>query len=165
MADFHYAVEIQAPPSRVWAVLLDVERWPLWTTSVTRVKRMEIGPLTLGSHTRIYQPRLSPAVWKVTSLDEAHHTFSWSARTIGTKILAMHEVVKLGTGCRVTLELHYSGILGGLMSRLLRDLNWDYLKREGTGLKRYCEAAVSWPADPKPDTKSSPSHKPIARSG
>jgi hypothetical protein len=161
MADFRYAVEIQAPPSRVWSVLLDVERWPQWTTSVARVKRLEIGPLTLGSRTRIYQPRLSAAVWKVTALDEAHRSFSWSARTIGTKVLAVHQVEKYGTGCRVTLELYYSGILGALMSRLLRELNLDYLKREATGLKRYCEAAVSWPAD----AKSNPSHKPIARSG
>ena len=159
MADFRYVVEIQAPLSRVWTVLLDVERWPQWTTSVTRVKRMEVGPLTLGSRTRIFQPRLSSAVWKVTSLDQARHSFSWSAHTIGTKIQAVHQVEKFGTGCRVALGLYYSGLLGPLMSRLLRDLNWDYLKREGTGLKRYCEAAVSWPADTRPNPR------PIARSG
>jgi uncharacterized membrane protein len=159
MADFRYVVEIQAPPSRVWSVLLDVERWPEWTTSVIRVKRMDFGPLTLGSRTRIQQPRLAPAVWKVTSLDEVQHTFSWASRATGTRIVAVHLVEKHGTGSRVTLSLFYSGVLGPLMARLLRRLNLDYLEREGTGLKRYCEAAVSWPANPKP------SAKPIARSG
>jgi uncharacterized membrane protein len=159
MADFRYVVEIQAPPSRVWSVLLDVERWPEWTTSVARVKRLDLGPLTLGSCTRIDQPKLSSAVWKVTSLDEQRHTFAWSTRTIGTKILGVHQVERHGTGCRVTLDLYYSGLLGSLISRLLRDLNRDYLQREGTGLKRFCEAAVSWPVEAKPTAK------PIARSG
>ena len=63
MSDFRYEVEIRVSPARVWAVLLDVERWPEWTTSVTRVQRMDLGPLTLGSRTRIWQPRLMPAVW------------------------------------------------------------------------------------------------------
>jgi hypothetical protein len=159
MADFRFVVEIQAPPSRVWSVLLDVERWPQWTTSVTRVKRMDFGPLTLGSRTRIYQPRLSPAVWKVTSLDEAQHTFSWTARAIGARILAVHQVEEFGAGSRVTLSLFYSGALGGLLARILRNLNLDYLEREGTGLKDYCEATITRPADTKSGAK------PIARSG
>lgn len=164
MADFHYVVEVQAPPSRVWSVLLDVESWPEWTTSVTRVKRMDFGPLTLGSRTRIYQPRLSPAVWKVISLDESQYAFSWATRIVGTRILAVHQVDKLGTGSRVTLSLFYAGMLSGIMSRMLRDLNRDYLEREAIGLKRFCEAAVSWPAGTRPYT-SRPSSKPIARSG
>jgi hypothetical protein len=159
MANFRYVVEIQAPTSRVWSVLLDVERWPEWTTSVTRAKRMDIGPLTLGSRTRIYQPRLASAVWKITSLDEAKHSFSWTTRVIGARILAVHEIEKLGTGSRVTLSLFYSGILGRSMARLFRDINWDYLQREGAGLKSHCEAAVSWPAAAKAGAT------PIARSG
>jgi hypothetical protein len=159
MADFRYVVEIQAPPSRVWAVLLDVERWTEWTTSVTSAKRMDLGPLTLGSRTRICQPRLAPAMWKVTSIDEAQHTFAWDTRTLGARILAVHKVDKHGTGSRVTLSLFFSGILGGIMSRLFRYLNRDYLEREATGLKRFCEAAASWPSTPKTETKH------IARSG
>jgi hypothetical protein len=160
MTDFRYVVEVQAPPSRVWSVLVEVEEWPKWTTSVTRVKRMDFGPLTLGSRTRIYQPRLSPAVWKVTSLDAAQHTFSWTARSIGVRVHALHQVEKLGTGSRVTVSLVYSGVFGRLAARLLRNLTRDYLEREGNGLKRYCEAAVvSRPASPKPNSK------PIARSG
>ena len=45
MSDFRHVVEIRAAPAHVWSVLLDVEHWPDWTTSVTKVKRMDIGPL------------------------------------------------------------------------------------------------------------------------
>jgi len=154
MADFRYVIEIQAPPSRVWAALLDVERWPEWTTSVTSARRMDLGALTLGSRTRICQPRLRTAVWKVTSIDEARHSFAWDTRILGARILAVHKVEKQGVGSRVTLSLFFSGILGGIISRLFRDLNRDYLEREATGLKRFCEAAASWPADTKPNAKS-----------
>jgi uncharacterized membrane protein len=164
MADFRYVVEIQAPPSRVWSVLLDVERWPDWNTSVARVKRMDFGPLTLGSRTRIYQPRLSPAVWKMTSLDESQRAFCWTTRTIGTRILAVHQVEKLGTGSRVTLSLAYAGLLGSFTASLLRNINREYLQREGDGLKRYCEAAVSWPAGTMPATSKAKAN-PFARSG
>jgi hypothetical protein len=147
MSNFQYVVEIKATPARVWATLLDVEQWPQWTSSVTSVKRMDLGPLTLGSRTRIVQPKLSPCVWKVTSLDEPKRIFAWTARTFGVKIVAYHQVEQLSNGgSRVTLFLHYAGLLGAFTARLMRNLNWDYLQREGNGLKKRCETLISWPA-------------------
>ena len=87
-------------------MLLDVERWPEWTTSVSKVQRMDIGPLTLGSRTRIWQPKLMPAVWQVTSLDEQRHIFAWTTHTFGIKIIARHQVDAIGARSRVTLSPH-----------------------------------------------------------
>ena len=120
--------------------MLDVEHWPEWNTAVTRVQRMDIGPLTLGSRTRIWQPKLMPAVWQVTSLDQNRRIFAWTTHTFGMKIIAYHQVDAVGPRSRVTLALHYSGFLGALMSRIYRDLNWDYLAREANGLRARCEA-------------------------
>ena len=140
MSDFRHVVEIHASPARVWSVLLDVEQWPEWTTSVTKVHRMDIGPLTLGSRTRIWQPKLAPAVWCVTSLDQKRRIFAWTARNLGVKIIARHQVDAIGNLSRVTLSLHYSGVLGAILARIYRDLNRDYLSREANGLRTYCEA-------------------------
>ena len=143
MSDFRQVVEIKVSPARVWSVLLEVERWPEWTTSVTRVQRMDIGPLTLGSRTRIWQPGLMPAVWKVTSLDEKRRLFVWTTHTFGIKIVARHQLEAVGAHSRVTLSLNYSGLLGAIMARIYRDVNWDFIAREANGLRARCEASVA----------------------
>ena len=143
MSDFHHVVEIRVSPADVWKVLLDVERWPEWTTSVSKVQRMDIGPLTLGSRTRIWQPKLMPAVWQVTSLDEQRRIFAWTTHTFGIKIVGRHQVDAVGARSRVTLSLNYTGVVGAVLARAYRDLNWDYLAREANGLRTRCEAPVT----------------------
>ena len=142
MSDFRHVVEIKVSPARVWSVLLDVEHWPEWTTSVTRVQRMDVGPLTLGSRTRIWQPKLMPAVWQVTSLDEKRRIFAWTTHPFSIKIVGRHQVEAVDAHSRVTLSLDYSGPLGAIMARIYRDLNWDYIAREANGLRARCEAPV-----------------------
>ena len=142
MSDFRHIVEIHVSPPHVWNVLLDVEHWPEWTTSVSKIQRMDIGPLTLGSRTRIWQPRLLPAVWQVTSLDEGRHVFAWTTHILGIKIVARHQIDTIGAGSRVTLTLNYFGVVGGFLARAYRDLNVDYLAREANGLRGHCEAPV-----------------------
>jgi len=65
--DFAISVDIAAPPPVVWAVMRDVERWPEWTTTVTRIERLDSGPLTVGSRLRIRQPKLLPADWWIAA--------------------------------------------------------------------------------------------------
>ena len=46
---FQTVVEIAAMPEQVWPVMADVEKWPEWTASVTRVKLLTPGPLTTSA--------------------------------------------------------------------------------------------------------------------
>ena len=142
MSNFRHVVEIRVSPAHVWNVLLDVEHWPEWTTSVSKVQRMDIGHLTLGSRTRIWQPKLMPSVWQVTSLDERRHIFAWTTHTFGIKIVARHQVDAIGARSRVTLSLSYTGVVGAVLARAYRDLNWEYLTREANGIRGHCEAPV-----------------------
>ena len=138
MTDFAIAVEISAAPDRVWAVMSDIERWPEWTPTVTRVERLGRGPLAVGQRARILQPRLPRAVWRITAL-EPGRSFTWVTRSPGVVVTARHSVEPAGDGTRAHLALHFGGILGPLVARITRGLNTKYLGLEAAGLRQRSE--------------------------
>jgi uncharacterized protein YndB with AHSA1/START domain len=135
MTHFTISLDIAAPPERVWAVVADVERWPEWTPTVSQVTRLESGPLAPGSRARIRQPRLPPAVWRVSELVPGR-SFTWVNRSPGVRVIARHSVEPAGQGARITLSLDFAGILGPLVARWTRGLNQRYLALEAEGLSR-----------------------------
>lgn len=139
MAHFSITVDIQASPERVWAVLCDIERWPEWTSSVTSIERLDAGPFAVGSRVRIHQPKLRPAEWQVTELDEGSSSFTWVTRSPGIQVAGGHLVEAVGAGSRATLSLQFSGLLGPLVARFYRRLNERYLATEANGLKACSE--------------------------
>jgi uncharacterized membrane protein len=139
MTAFSVAVNINAPPQRVLAVLCDVERWPEWTSTVTHVQRLDRGPFAVGSSARILQPKLRPAVWQVTELDE-NRSFTWVTRAAGVRMTAGHFVEAQGGGSRAALSFEISGLLGPIVSRVYRGLIQQYVATEAQGLKRRSES-------------------------
>jgi hypothetical protein len=137
---FSVAVNINATPQRVLAVLCDVERWPEWTPTVTHVQRLDRGPFAVGSSARVLQPKLRPAVWQVTELDESR-SFTWVTRAPGVRMTASHLVEAQGEGSRAALSFAISGVLGPIVSRLYRGLIQQYVATEASGLKRRSESA------------------------
>jgi uncharacterized protein YndB with AHSA1/START domain len=140
MAEFHSTVDIQAPPARVWAVLLDVERWPEWTPTVTRVERLDSGPLVLGCRTRLHQPGLAPAIWQVTELDPDSLIFTWITRALGIAISGRHVVEPTPAGSRAALSVRISGLLGPIVTYLMRQRVQSYVAKEAEGLRRRSES-------------------------
>ncbi len=138
MTTFSIAVDIQASSDRVWAVLCDVERWPEWTSSMTTVRRMDDGPLILGSRAQVRQPKLLPAVWKVTELQEKRR-FAWVTRSPGVQLKGDHWIEANGARSTVKLSLQFSGLLAPLVARIYRSLSQRYLATEAEGLRKRCE--------------------------
>ena len=136
--DYRVSVEIAAPPERVWSVMADGARWPEWTASVTSVTRLDHGPLRIGSRARIRQPRVLPAVWRVTELHEGR-SFTWVTGSALVRATARHEVESIPSGTRATLSIRYSGLLGGLVGSFTSALNDRYLALEAAGLKARSE--------------------------
>jgi uncharacterized protein YndB with AHSA1/START domain len=138
---FEAVIDVNAPAERVFDVYTDVEHWPDWTRSVTRVERLDDGPFRVGSRARIRQPRLPVAVWEVTELVPGR-SFTWVARGPGVVTTGRHEISPTATGDRVGVRasLEQGGRLGPLLGRLTRGLTNRYLDMEVRGLKAHCEA-------------------------
>ena len=139
MVDFSIAVAIDAAPDRVWSVMRDVERWPEWTPTVRRIQRLDQGPLAVGSRVVVWQPKLPPAKWKVTELDDVRRSFTWETWSPGMRLQARHWVEETGKTSRATLSIRFSGLLGPLFARLTRNLNDRYLALEAKGLREWSE--------------------------
>jgi uncharacterized protein YndB with AHSA1/START domain len=136
------SIDVAAPPDRVWEVLVDVERWPEWTDSVTGVRPLDAGPLAVGSRVEVSQPRIPTGTYTVTTL-EPGRAFTWEQRQPGSRVTAHHECAPLpGGGTRVELRVVMTGVVGGVVGRLYRRLTERYLAMEAAGLKRRAEGTA-----------------------
>jgi uncharacterized membrane protein len=136
------SIDIDAPVERVWEVLRDVERWSEWTSTVTSVRRLDDGPLAVGSKARIEQPRIPPTEYAVTEL-EPGRSFTWVATGPGVRTTARHLLEDLGPGgTRVTLAVEQAGPVGVVMGRFYRRLTDRYLTAEAEGIKARSEGRV-----------------------
>ena len=133
-------IDIDAPPSRVWAIHEDLARCPEWTPTVTAVELIDAPPLRVGLRARLTQPGRGPAVWQVTRVSH-QRSFTWQTRAGGMTVAATHELEPRAEGARLTLTVQPSGLgalpfgwLAARASRTNRPL-------EAAGLQRRAEAA------------------------
>ena len=117
----------------------DVERWHEWTPTIRSIRRTNAGPFRIGACARVCQPKLPPADWIVTALDEGRE-FTWESRAPGVRVVARHHVEPSAEGSRVTLSIKYCGLIGNLFGRVTAGINRRYLALEADGLKRRAEA-------------------------
>ena len=110
-------VTIDAPVDEVWRLTLDVEAWPTMTPTMTKVVRLDEGPMQVGSSARVKQPRQSEAVWTVIHLEERRE-FTWQTHRMGLTMTGSHLMEPMGDKCRNTLRLDVDGPGAGLFGRL-----------------------------------------------
>lgn len=138
MPGLQHTVTIAAPPERVWAVVIDVERWPERIPTVEAVERLDDGPLVVGSRTRLEQPRLPSAVWTVTELaDESSYT--WESSSPGVTVTATHVVEPHPGGSRLVLTVTVSGPLSRIGWLMTRSLTTRYVATEAASIKSAAE--------------------------
>jgi uncharacterized membrane protein len=142
VAGLQHSVTITAPPERVWAVLIDVERWPERIPTVEAVERLDPGPLDLGSRTRLQQPRLPTAVWTVTELTDGA-SYTWKSTSPGVTVTASHAVEPHPDGSRLTLGITLSGWLSGVGWLMTRKLTKEYVETEAASITRAAEASAT----------------------
>jgi hypothetical protein len=139
MYTFKIVEDILAEPKTVFAVLCDVERWPNWTPTMTRVRRLEAGAFALGSRAEVLQPKLKPSVWTVSEF-VPDRNFTWRMSAPGVRLIAAHAVEASLPGCRVTLSIAVEGWLRSLVLLLYGRLINDYVVTDARSLKNHSEA-------------------------
>ena len=134
-------VEIDAPASVVWDVFSDVERWPEWTASVTRLVALDGPGIAVGKRFEIKQPRMPKLVWEVTEVTPGEG-WTWAQRSPGGTALARHQVIaESADRTRVRQQIDQRGPVGALVGVLLRRMTMRYLELEAAGLKARSEQA------------------------
>ena len=132
-------IEIDAPAGVVWDVFTDVERWPEWTESVTRIVALDGAGLAVGKRFAIKQPKLPRLVWEVTEFTPGT-SWTWVQRSPGGVTVARHDVVAVsGLRTRVAQRLEQRGPVGSLIALLMRSTTRRYLDLEAAGLKARSE--------------------------
>jgi uncharacterized protein YndB with AHSA1/START domain len=129
------SIEIDAPPSTVWDVFVDVERWPEWTASVDRLVALDGPGIEVGKRFEIDQPRMPTLVWQVTEV-EPGRSWTWVQRSPGGTTLASHVIEAVGDDrTLVRQRIDQRGPVGVTVGLLMRRLTRRYLELEAQGLK------------------------------
>lgn len=140
--EYELTVTIAAPLRRVWEILTDVERMPEWTASMTEVRRLDDGPLSVGRRTRILQPKMRPLVWTVTDLAR-ERSFVWTATTGGMLLTGGHYLTAGDGDVSARFTMRLSGGPAFLLGPLVKPRTRRYVRMEAEGLKRRCEESGS----------------------
>ncbi|MEX0750485.1 MAG: SRPBCC family protein [Dehalococcoidia bacterium] len=127
-------VHIAAPPERICHVMTDVERWPEWTSSVKAVRRIDDGPLRIGSSAEIELRGTPNATWVVKSF-EAGRSF-WPESQVTPSVAGGHVIEPAGDGADVRLTIQPRGLIATLLSPLIVRMSRANVEAEAEGLSR-----------------------------
>ncbi len=138
---FEIETETNASPTRVWAVLTDVEHWPDRLASYDSVERLDDGPLKVGSSARVRQPGLAAATYTVSAL-VPDVEFTWSSTSAGVRTTGRHVVLSRPDGrAGLLLSIEQAGLLAGLLGLLFGSKIRRFLAIESEGLRAAAEAS------------------------
>lgn len=140
-------IAIAAPVDVVWRLVEHVEGLPSFTPTMTRVERLDDGPIHIGSRARVKQPGQRPAVWTVTQLDRPK-VFAWQTRVTGVTMTGVHDVAPADSGCTSTLSIELSGFGARLLGRLAGAKIRRLIAEENCAFKRHAETIT---VGPRPD--------------
>jgi uncharacterized protein YndB with AHSA1/START domain len=129
------SLEIDAPAPLVWEVFTDVEGWPDWTASVTRLVALDGPGIAVGKRFQIKQPKLPTLVWEVTEVDPGV-SWTWAQRSPGGLTLARHSLTPIADDRTLVRQvIDQQGPVGAIIGKLMLRTTRRYLELEAQGLK------------------------------
>jgi hypothetical protein len=88
---------VAAPSAAVWSLLVDLDAWPRWGTSLQRAELDNVGPLQLGSRGKVWTPFGLALPFEITEFEEGRR-WAWDVAGIGA---TRHEVAPSQDGSTV----------------------------------------------------------------
>ncbi len=128
--------------SKVYKILVDVEKWNLWTKSINKISFLENNKFEINGKVRVEQPKLPPTVWTITEII-TNKSFTWQSRTLGVTLTAKHLLKSSDNATFVEQEIIYEGFLAYLIYKLSFNLTSNYMTMEVDGLKVECEKSFN----------------------
>ena len=138
------SISVNATPGRAWDVMKDVERWPEWTPSMSKVELLQPGEVRVGSKVKITQPKFPSAVWTVTKVEPDRY-LEWRSTSPILTSTGEHRIEPEGTGCRLTLGIEQTGLLVPVLKLFYKKTILEYLDMEAKGFKVRAESGVPSP--------------------
>lgn len=149
MPRFETRITIDAPQESVWNILANVCEWPAWAPTVKRVQPMDARHLDVGYRFRVFQPKLRPAVWRVTAVTP-ERDFTWVMASPGVRTTAIHRVLRrTSESCEVMLGVSMEGLGSPFAWLIAGRLTRDYVTRAAASLKAAAEASFAMSASPQ----------------
>jgi hypothetical protein len=133
-------IEVNTPIKRVWAANENIESWSQLSPSMAEVRRLDGGPLAIGSRARIKQLRFPAAEWTLTALDPGR-ALTWESRSIGVRTIATHELESTAAGTSLLFAVDLSGLPVRLLAPVISRIARRFVEQESQGFKSYCEWA------------------------
>src|SRR5436189_5216139 len=83
----------------------------------------------MGGKAKVIQPKLSPAVWKITEIKE-DKSFTWEAKILGVTVIGDHILESSSRGTIAKSILTYKGFLASVLCAISRKLTIQYMTME-----------------------------------
>jgi hypothetical protein len=122
MKTFQATTAIAAPAERVWELLTDVGRWPIWNTTVDRVA----GQVALGAAVTVYTKMSPGRAFPVTVAElDAPRRMVWrGGMPLGLFVGTRTYMIAPQSGGTVRFEMReeFKGLLAPLIGKSIPDL-------------------------------------------
>jgi carbon monoxide dehydrogenase subunit G len=113
---FESSIDVNAPVSKVWALIDKLEEWPQWMRSIKKIERLSKGPLTVGSQLCV-TARVSGLTLRLLmtiSRFVPERNVVLEGKALGTKLTRFYALEPVGGRTKITIGGDVSGALAWL---------------------------------------------------
>jgi carbon monoxide dehydrogenase subunit G len=116
---FESSIDVNAPVSKVWALIDKLEEWPQWMPSIKKIERVSKGPLTVGSQLSVTAKVSGLIVRLLMTITELipERRVVLEGKVVGTTLKRFYALEAANGRTKITIGGDASGALAWLARR------------------------------------------------